>query len=125
MALRNTKRYQLALHIHDLLDLPLNRHGDPSLGLKILNTISTSMKNALRKGEDVKIRGFGSFVIFQPKGPRRAGNNFLTQSGDRSPVPLEYMPRKHVKFIPSEQLLAMLNLGTNWDEKRAMSIWND
>jgi nucleoid DNA-binding protein len=126
MASRNTKggfHRHCAIDIHDLLDIPLDKNGDPSLGTKILRAIIATMRDALHRGEDVKIPGFGIFRVVEWK-PKRTGNNIISQDGTRSPVPLERMSKRVVTFIPAEQLKAMLNLGTTWDEKRAMETWN-
>jgi nucleoid DNA-binding protein len=124
MASRNSKLFRLALQIHDLLDIPLNKHNDPDVGFKIIRAISTTMRDALKRGESVSVRGFGKFRVVEPKGIRRTGNNIARQSGERYAAPLQHMPKRYVKFIPSEQLKAMLNSGTTWDEKRAMEIWD-
>lgn len=116
-------REHLARTIHETLDLPPDAHGDPSDGIAIVHAILNSMRDALRRGEDITIKGFGTFTIVHGK-PRRTGSNFITQQGTRSPVPITHRPKSYVVFKPSEQVLAMLNLGTNWDEKRAMEIWN-
>lgn len=124
MASRNTKRYKLAREIHDLLDLPLSKHGDPEKGLAIIKAITTVMAAALHRGESVRVNGFGIFKVVETKGTRRTGNNFALQSGERYAGTLQHLPKKYVKFIPSEQVKALLNGDTTWDEKRAMEIWD-
>lgn len=113
----------LANDIHILIDEPLDHHGDPALGYKIIYAITQAIKDALKRGETVSVRGFGKFYIVQGKA-RRTGNNIITQQGVRSPVPMQHRAKSYVVFQPSEQILAMLNHGTTWDEKRAMEIWD-
>lgn len=114
---------KLAIEIHNLIDEPLDHHGDPALGYKIIYAITRAISSALKRGETVSVRGFGKFSVVDGK-PRRTGNNIITQSGVRSPVPIDHAPKRYVVFKPSEQILAMLNRGTTWDEKRAMEIWS-
>jgi nucleoid DNA-binding protein len=122
MASRHSFLYRLALHIHDLLDIPLDRHGDPAHGFKIIKATFDAMARGLRAGEEVSIRGFGKLCVVE-RTPRRTGSNFARQSQERYGAPLQYLPKRTVIFIPSEQVKAMLNNGTTWDEKRAMEIW--
>lgn len=114
---------QLAFLISELLDLPLDDHGEPKEGLRIVRAIITAITRALRRGESVVVRGFGIFRVV-PGVPRRTGHNFLTPTFDISPVPLTSRARSRVVFEPSEQVRAMLNGGTTWDEHRAMEIWD-
>ncbi len=123
MAARKSFSYKLAMQITDLLGLPLNSHGDPAKGIQILRACTSAMREALKRGEEIEVRGFGKFIITGHSG-RRTGSNFVSSDGIKSPVPMEHRPKKYVKFIPGEQLRAMLNKGTSWDEKRAMEIWN-
>lgn len=118
---RNLTHRDLALSIHELLDLPL-KNGRPVIGYKIVKAIARSLRDAVKRGEEIRIPGFGIFRTVTWK-PHRTGNPFLTQNL-HSPVPIEGKPRKVVTFLPSEQLLAMLNRGTTWQEKRAMSNWD-
>ncbi len=117
---------KVAFDIHELLDIPLDSHNDPDVGSKIIGTILKCVEEALRRGESVSIRGFGTFRVVAEAGARRTGNNFARQSGERYATALQHLPKRRVRFYPSEQLLAMLNANTDntWDEKRAISIWN-
>ena len=124
MASRNTKLFKLALEIHDLLDIPLDNHGEPRKGFEIINAFKSTMVSALRRGEHIRVNGFGIFRVVETKGKRRTGSNFARQTGERYGTTLEHLPKKYVKFIPSEHLKAMLNGDTTWDEKRAMEIWD-
>jgi nucleoid DNA-binding protein len=129
MASKNTKGFTaVAHHIHDLLDLPLDK-GQPRIGMTIIQAIATTMTQALLSGDVVRIQGFGIFKPV-PYTPNRTGNNFIAWTGQRSsiprsPVPLEYTARTRVAFFPSEQIRAMLNNGTTWDEQRAITHWKD
>jgi nucleoid DNA-binding protein len=107
---------QLVNDIAELLDIP-----NPKARL-IVQAIHRSMSAALRNGDDVFIRGFGKFhVAVSP--PRRTGNNFVS-STVHSPVPMVSAPKTIVRFIPAQQLRAMVNNPTtNYDEARAKAIW--
>ena len=116
-------KLQLAELIHDLLDIPNDGHGNPIVGLKIVNAIITTMIAALQRGEDVEVKGFGIFRIHTRK-PRRTGNNFLLNRPNiHSPVPITWPTKKYVRFYPAAQLRALLNpTGTNRVERRALSV---
>jgi len=124
MASRGTKLYKLALEIHDLLDIPLDNHGEPRKGFEIIKAVTTAMSGALKRGEPVRVNGFGIFRVVETQGTRRTGSNFARRTGERYAGTLQHLPKKYVKFIPSEQIKAMLNGDTTWDEKRAMEIWD-
>ncbi len=119
----NWSHRKIAMEIHELLDLPLDKHGEPVLGYTIVRTIAKAMREALQRGESIRINGFG---IFKPylRPSHRTGNNIIKRGIANSPVAIEWGPKTFAKFTPSEQLMAMLNQGVNWDEKRAMESWN-
>lgn len=54
----------------------------------VVNTIFDSMTEALRNGERIEIRGFGSFGLNYR--PARTGRN--PKSGERVQVPEKYVP---------------------------------
>jgi nucleoid DNA-binding protein len=113
----------LALQIHEALDEPFDRHGEPALGYKIVNAIKAAITKALRRGEDVYVKGFGTFRVIE-RTPRRTGHNIVTGEPVFSPVPIAHRPRNIVIFIPSEPLKAMLNLDSpNYKERRSMETW--
>lgn len=67
----------------------------------IIETILEGIVKALRNGEKVEIRGFGSFRARQHQG--RAGRN--PKSGERVEVP----PKKFTFFKPSKELRELVN----------------
>ena len=114
----------LAKEIHDLLDLPRDKWGDPRLGRKIIATILTSMKEALYRGEEIYIEGFGTFKTVTRKA-RRTNFNFVSRNPTHvSTVPMEHEAKKKVIFVPSQILLSMLNLDTpNSKQRRIIAGW--
>lgn len=123
-----------ALIIHEALDLPLDPvTRRPKLGLKIVKAMQKAMTEALRRGEEVTVRGFGKFHISEgrkryhvPKpavfNPGVFGHKYTVYSDE----PLFLPARKRVVFQPSVQLTAMLNVddNPNYDEKyRAIDKW--
>jgi nucleoid DNA-binding protein len=115
--------YDLAKYLHDLLQLPYPPNGDPKTGRKIIAGIKKAITDALHRGEDVKIKGFGIFRVVNHK-PTRVGSTFITQDPIFSPVPIDVKGYRYVKFYPSSQLRAMLNGGTTYDERKAMKLWS-
>jgi integration host factor subunit beta len=69
----------------------------------IVETIFDSVVRALRSGDKIEIRGFGSFRTRQRK--PRVGRN--PKTGDRVEVP----PKKIPFFKPSKELKDMVNHG--------------
>lgn len=123
MSYRRYYKLQLAELIHDLLDFPNDGHGNPVIGLKVVNAILTAIAGSLHRGEDVEIRGFGIFRIHTRK-PKRTGNNFLLNRPNiHSSAPITWPSKKYVRFYPAAQLRALINpTGTNRVERRALSI---
>ena len=120
---KNCGHLELAKAIHEVLDLPNNRHGEPSFGYKVVKTIVNSIATALHRGEDVHVRGFGIFRVVT-RTPRRTANSFITRDPLFSPVIINHKPRRVVIFIPSIQLLAMLNQSSpNHKEARTAAKW--
>lgn len=54
----------------------------------VVNTVFTSIEDALRSGDKVEIRGFGSFTV-RERGPREARN---PKSGERVSIPCKKTP---------------------------------
>ena len=127
----------LAQDLHELLDIPRTlctskisgkTYSKPRKGQEIIAAVVRAMVSALHREEEVSIYGFGKFrVIDSPKisvgtilksGP----NGEIIVSGKR---PVAF--RKRVQFIPSPNLLAMLNQDNgcvlNAPQKRAMESW--
>ena len=69
----------------------------------IVETVFDIIKETLEKSENVKISGFGSFVVRQKRA--RRGRN--PQTGDE----IEITPRKVLTFKPSLVLKEVLNSG--------------
>lgn len=88
------------------------------------------MRDALLRGEDVHIKGFGRFSVRQGK-PYRTSNIIIRRhpghqnAADRSPVTITHRAKRKVIFIPSDALMAMLNhAGTpTYDEQRIIKTW--
>jgi integration host factor subunit beta len=75
----------------------------------IVETIFDSVVRALRTGDKIEIRGFGSFRTRQRK--PRVGRN--PKTGDRVEVP----PKKIPFFNPSKELKNMVNMVNRDGEK--------
>lgn len=71
-----------------------------------VEVIFEEIKNALVRGEDVRIVGFASFNL-KDKKARKARN---PSTGE----PIVIQPRRVLSFKPSKQLL--LSTNRNWDE---------
>ncbi len=67
----------------------------------ILDTILGSIARAVRNGDKVEIRGFGSFHTRQR--PGRLGRN------PKTGAPVEVPPKRIAYFKPSKELIAALN----------------
>ena len=119
--------------INRLLDVPV-LDSNPTLGRLILRTIRKAMTEALRRGEDIHIKGFGKFKVVTRK-PYYTHSTYITYADEhgnrskapKSPVPIYHPARKVVTFTPAEQLKAMVNAPTptTWDERRAVTLWSD
>jgi integration host factor subunit alpha len=71
-------------------------------GTEILEIILSTIKDVLKKGEVVKIAGFGNFVVRQKK--ERKGRN--PKTGEEIGI----TPRKVVTFRPSQVFKKYVNL---------------
>ena len=118
-------RSKLARQIHDDLDIPLNGHGYPIFMIRLIRTIERTIRDGLSRGEEVNIRGFGTFKL-ETRTPRRTGNNFVHGRDVRSPVPISHPTRKVVVFTPDMSLMALLNHTDtpNYKERRSAKNWN-
>ncbi len=68
---------------------------------KIVDSVLDTIKDALSKGSEVMISGFGKFVVLDKKS--RMGRN--PQTGQ----PVEIAARKVLKFRPSDVLKVLIN----------------
>lgn len=127
-----TAAIDLALAIHKILDLPLDPITErPKFGLQIVRAIQKAMTDALNRGEDVYINGFGKFKVKSRKSwnvPKPAEYNpgiFGHEHSTYSDEPLVVKAKKRVYFKPSIQLTAMLNVDNpNVHEKtKAIDKW--
>lgn len=66
-----------------------------------VNLFFDSIKEAILRGEEIEVRGFGSFRFRQRTG--RTGRN------PRTGVPVSVPPKKVLYFKPSKQLKELLN----------------
>lgn len=127
---------QFYWELQDLLNIPRQvhyskggfRYERPDKAAEIVHTIVKVLVDALKRGESVKIAGFGTFdVIDNPK--KSVYRPFTASSSDGTPLGqseliLPLPPRKKVIFTPSIHLTAMLNMNRpNAFEKRAMKTW--
>lgn len=122
----------LAMLIHELIDEPINaRINSPTLGYKIVDTIVNTMAEALHRGEEVHIAGFGKFKVVDVP-PRRIPHMALSKPPGEdtikqayySPVDIVVPAKKRVAFSAYSQLRAMLNTEhPSWKQRRAMKIW--
>ena len=117
----NLNSRDLALLIHELLDIPLNSHNQPTKGYQVVKAIIQAMTKALQRGEEIYIRGFGIFRPVEWKA-RRIGHALLTPT-HFSPVPTHVRARRRIQFFSAAPLRAMLNNGTTYEERRAISSW--
>jgi nucleoid DNA-binding protein len=114
----------IARELHRLFDFP-DDHQRYTKARQIVRAVFEAITIGLRRGEDVRVNGFGIFRIIDYT-PKPSRMHFITQSAIKSPALITHRTRKKVIFIPSEQLRAMVNGPkgpTTWDEQRAMSIW--
>lgn len=112
----------LAQEVNDLLDLKLVRN-HPVHSYKIIRAIFNTITNAIKRGEKVYVKGFGTFQINTWK-PRGSGNNFIDPYRNRSPVPLHHPSKRKVTFKPARAVKAMLNGPTTWHERDCIRSWN-
>jgi len=66
-----------------------------------VNLFFSTIKEAILKGEEIELRGFGSFR-FRNRGPRSGRN-------PRTGEPVEVPPKKVLYFKPSKLLKNMIN----------------
>lgn len=79
-------------------------------GRKILNAIFEELEVAFVNGDDVKLRGFGQFIVRNKTG--RVGRN--PRTGEAAAI----KPRKVLRFRPSPVLIAILNNEATSGEER-------
>jgi nucleoid DNA-binding protein len=122
---KNEFRYKVADELTDLLDLPRGKFGRPDKAHQIIRAIQTAMTDALHRGEDIRIDGFGIFRIHtRPSKPNR--QTFIMGRPAIKTSEIVVAPaRKVVKFTPSEALRAMVNIDapTTCVERRAIKSW--
>ena len=116
----------IAHYIHELTDLPLAKSNQPTLGRHILRIIVKTMRDALRRGEDVEIRGFGKFTVVTC--PARMRKGTVIHPGYVTPEPIIFPAKRVVTFIPSHPLVTMLNytnsVTMNYKERRTARNWD-
>jgi integration host factor subunit alpha len=98
MARRNVTRADLAQAVAQALGLP--KHEAITLSEQVL----TEICDTLERGENVKLSGFGNFVVREKA--ERVGRN--PKAGVE--VPIE--PRRVVSFTPSDKLKNHVNRAT-------------
>jgi hypothetical protein len=113
--------------VDEVLDLD-----DREEARRIVKTIIKVITDALNRGENIEIHGFGRFLVKLPRKTHKIPNVIVAsppgESTDNiySPVPISVPGRKKVYFLPSPQVTAMLNMGGELtrDERRAMENWH-
>ena len=100
-------KLDFARDLSDLLDLPkLGRKGK---AYKIVQAIQAALTNGLRRGEDIKIDGFGTFK-WRTKPPTRSACVYFYHVNGKGTTIIKDIPAKrYVHFEPSKVLLRMLN----------------
>lgn len=99
----------LAREVAEVLELPFaRRHGT---AYKIIVSMFKSMSDALLRGEEIKIDGFGIFRL-RERPPTRHGAVYhyhLKQRADS--IVIELPAKKYITFIPSKPLKRFINNG--------------
>lgn len=96
-----------------IIEIMKNKSQIPSQDAKILvETVIESIKNKLEQGEEVKISGFGKWMVREKKS--RPGRN--PHTGQK----IEITARKVVTFHPSEKLRDRVNEAQLDDSKLVM-----
>ena len=62
----------------------------------VVDSVFTALKQAMKKGERIELRGFGVFVVK----PRKSGIGRNPRTGDEVPIP----PGKTVRFKPGKEI---------------------
>lgn len=97
----------LAKEIGDILDLP--RLGKRGEAWKIVNAVTKAITEALYRGEDVLVDGFGIFRVIETP-PRRHGCYFFPHLGKGLHTEVTVIPaKKRVKFLPARDLVRIVN----------------
>lgn len=86
---------QLVQAISDQTGIPKNQAED------VLDCVLKNITKSLKKGEDVKLVGFGTFT--KTKRKARSGRN--PKNGETIKIPASFAP----KFKPGTELKALLN----------------
>jgi nucleoid DNA-binding protein len=123
--------WELSRYINELIDEPIMS----PIGFKVSKAIFKTIADALHRGEEVYVQGFGTFKVLKPREVhklpnlilhRKRGGEFNSEA-TKSPVMIEIPGKKKVFFYPAIQLQAMLNeddTTSNYKERRAKSIWS-
>ncbi len=80
---------------------------------ELVESVFSTLKATLKKGEKVKISGFGNFLVREKK--KRTGRN--PQTGEQ----MEISARRVITFRPSQVLKAVLNRQGTGDTKNNRS----
>ena len=119
-------RQELAEELTELLDLPKKKC------LELIDTVIQVVKTALQEGQDVSIRGLGTFKIRERKSRMVPHAFLLNPRGDNkelhiSPVPIKSRARKYIVFTPCASLDAWINIQGNFkltiNQRRAIRWW--
>lgn len=109
----SVNRESLGIIVRDTLDLPIGR--DPRIGpeYKVVSAILKAITDALLRGEEVSIAGFGIFKVeTKPPNGRKVAYPFPLGTPPSKTSPRVYEIKeahKVVKFYPSKVLTRYIN----------------
>ena len=121
-------RYELYPVIHDLLELPGNPKGNPK-SKQIVNTVLDTIAAALKRGEDVHIRGFGVFRVRSRMA--HGADLFVWHEPGKGTKALRIRTlraaHKFIRFSPATSWTAEINIARGFPlsfyERRTVSYW--
>ncbi|MQL51828.1 DNA-binding protein [Desulfofundulus thermobenzoicus] len=86
----------------ELIDVVANKTGNTKkVAAKVVDAVLATLEEAVRRGEEVRIAGFGAFLV-KERAERQARN---PQTGESISIPA----RKAVVFRPGKELRAAVN----------------
>ncbi len=81
----------------DIVSRVANKMGITKVKAEVaVDSVFSALKQAMKKGERIELRGFGVFVVK----PRKSGIGRNPRTGDEVPIP----PGKTVRFKPGKEI---------------------